>query len=120
MKILLAIALLFVQLQLYAQKCPPVSLLDKTEFKQQIENKSIQLVDVRTKAEFETSHIKGAMNADVLKEEKFKNQFEEYNKEEPVYIYCRSGNRSQKASQLLCELGFKKIYDLKGGYLTWE
>lgn len=120
MKILLAISLLFVQLQIFAQKCPTAAQLDKTEFKQQIDNKGIQLVDVRTKAEFETSHIEGAMNADVLKEEKFKYQFAEFNKEEPVYIYCRSGNRSKKASQLLCELGFKKIYDLKGGYLTWE
>ncbi|VAV83833.1 hypothetical protein MNBD_BACTEROID02-1730, partial [hydrothermal vent metagenome] len=36
------------------------------------------------------------------------------------YLYCRSGGRSRKAAKILAEMGFKEIYDLKGGYMAWE
>ncbi len=42
------------------------------------------------------------------------------NKDEPLYIYCRSGNRSGKAASKLKELGFKEVYDLQGGVLDWK
>lgn len=120
MKTLLTITLLFIQFQLLAQDCPNATLLNKAEFEQHINQNEVQLVDVRTKGEYEISHIEGAYHADVLIKENFKTQFTEFNKKEPVFIYCRSGSRSKKAAQLLCELGFTKVYDLKGGYLTWE
>ena len=41
------------------------------------------------------------------------------NKDEPVYIFCRSGNRSQKARQIMLEHGFTQVYDLDGGYNAW-
>jgi rhodanese-related sulfurtransferase len=41
-------------------------------------------------------------------------------KEAPVFIYCRSGKRSKKAAIQMDCLGFKKIFDLDGGYLAWK
>jgi rhodanese-related sulfurtransferase len=41
-------------------------------------------------------------------------------KEIPIYLYCRSGGRSNKAARQLISLGFKEIYDLQGGYLGWK
>ena len=41
-------------------------------------------------------------------------------KNEPIYLYCRSGKRSAKAAQILKEMGFKEIYDMEGGFLNWE
>ena len=41
-------------------------------------------------------------------------------KNEPVLIYCRSGNRSHKTGAIMDSLGFNKIYDLKGGYSIWN
>ncbi|GGD95282.1 rhodanese-like domain-containing protein [Planktosalinus lacus] len=120
MKTLLTITILIIQFQLVALECPKATLLNNTEFKQHISQNDVQLVDVRTKGEYEHSHIEGAYHADVLIKENFKTQFTEFNKDEPVYIYCRSGSRSKKAAQLLCELGFTKVYDLNGGYLNWE
>jgi len=35
-------------------------------------------------------------------------------------LYCRSGNRSKKSAEKLIDLGFKKIYDLKGGFIEWN
>ena len=45
---------------------------------------------------------------------------QKFDKDEPLYIYCRSGNRSSKAAAQLTEAGFKKIIDLKGGYKAWK
>jgi rhodanese-related sulfurtransferase len=40
--------------------------------------------------------------------------FDKLDKTQPVYIYCRSGNRSAKSAIRLQEMGFEKIYDLEG------
>jgi rhodanese-related sulfurtransferase len=45
--------------------------------------------------------------------------FAKLNKNKPVYVYCRSGARSQRAARKLVEMGFLKIYDLEGGYMSW-
>ena len=40
-------------------------------------------------------------------------------KNKPVLLYCAMGGRSSKASKVFKSQGFKKIYDLKGGFLSW-
>jgi len=41
-------------------------------------------------------------------------------KEKELIVYCRSGNRSGQACQILDMLGFKKTYNLTGGMLAWQ
>ncbi len=41
-------------------------------------------------------------------------------KEEVVYIYCRSGNRSGQACLMLEPYGFKKVINVTGGMLDWQ
>lgn len=41
-------------------------------------------------------------------------------KEEPVYVYCRSGNRSGQACLILDTLGFKNTINITGGMLAWK
>lgn len=77
------------------------------------------LVDVRTQEEFAEGNIEGAKNINFYDAD-FKEQMQQYNKEKPIYIYCRSGARSAKAAKQLQEIGFKEIYDIEGGYLNWE
>ena len=77
------------------------------------------LIDVRTPKEFEEGNIKGAKNINFF-DERFLDQMQQYDKEKPIYIYCRSGNRSSKAAKQLQEIGFKEIYDIKGGILNWK
>ena len=77
------------------------------------------LIDVRTAEEYEKSHISGALNISVLSDD-FKEKINELPKEAPVFIYCRSGKRSKKAAIQMDCLGFKKIFDLDGGYLAWK
>ena len=50
----------------------------------------------------------------------FREKIQELDRDKPVYLYCRSGNRSGKASKIMDELGFKEIVDLKGGYKAWS
>jgi rhodanese-related sulfurtransferase len=40
-------------------------------------------------------------------------------KDKPILVYCRSGNRSIPASQILSRNGFKKIYNLQNGINGW-
>lgn len=103
-----------------AKQSDQVNVLTVTKFKKEITKKGIQLVDVRTSQEYNEGHIKNAVNLDIFNRNAFTTYFKTLDKEQPIYLYCRSGSRSKSASKLLVELGFKKIYDLKGGYLNWK
>ena len=94
-------------------------VIDKTAFQNALQQKNIQLVDVRRPEEFEAGKIGDAQNINVLEPETFLEEINKLNKEQPVYIYCRSGNRSNKAALLMLAEGFTKVYDLEGGYLNW-
>ena len=89
------------------------------DFKVKIEGKQVQLVDVRTPKEFKEGHIKNAKNINYFDED-FVAQMSNLDKNEVLYIYCRSGNRSGKAAVKLVSAGFTEIYDLKGGFLDWQ
>lgn len=95
------------------------NLLNVDNYKEAISKKTVQLVDVRTPDEFRAGHISGAVNIDFFDRANFRSRFEKFDKEKPLYIYCRSGNRSQKAANIIKDLGFKEIYDLAGGIMRW-
>lgn len=102
-----------------AQENNSITVLNKETFKSKIIESKVQLVDVRTSREYKAGTIEYASNIDYFDDENFYSKFGKLDKEKPVYIFCRSGNRSQKAAKKLVKLGFKEIYDLKGGYLNW-
>lgn len=102
-----------------AQQDNKIKILTASDFKQAIENNEVQLVDVRTDKEFDDGAIEDALNIDFFQQEIFNNEFSKLDKELPVYLYCRSGNRSQQAANKLKAMGFKEIYDLQGGYMGW-
>ena len=76
-------------------------------------------LDVRTPEEFKDGHIEGAVLINFFDTD-FKQQVATLDKDKPVYIYCRSGNRSQKAGDILTQMGFKEVYDIEEGYIGWE
>ena len=94
-------------------------VLDKNAFKTAIRQKKVQLVDVRTPREYKGGHIGKAINIDLFQGGSFKQAFEKFDKNKPVYLYCRSGSRSKKAAQKILDMGFEKVYDLQGGYMRW-
>lgn len=95
-----------------------VTQLSPKEFQSFLSN-DIQLIDIRTGREFNAEHINNAQNINFLSED-FSNTINKLNKEEPVFIYCRSGKRSGKSVAKFEKAGFTKIYELKGGILNWK
>ena len=94
--------------------------VDIVTFKEELsKNKDIQLIDVRTPEEYQEGYIENAILIDYFSED-FKTKIQELDKEKPVYLYCRSGNRSGKASIMLLDLGFTEIVDFDGGYEAWS
>ena len=73
------------------------------------------LLDVRTASEFASGTIPGARNLDVSLLQKAINTLD---KDKEYYVFCRSGNRSGMACQLLSEMGFR-TYNLAGGIGAW-
>lgn len=96
-----------------------IQILPPQEFHDATAGNNVQLLDVRTAEEFKEGHLDHAVNIDVLKDD-FSEKAKTLDKDQPLYLYCRSGNRSAKASTILKDMGFKEIYDMEGGYLKWE
>ena len=64
---------------------------------------SMTVIDVRTETEWDTGHLEGALHIewqDILKIPS------EIQKDEEIFLYCRSGNRSGKATKILLEAGY--------------
>lgn len=95
-------------------------IVSPKEFAEEINQEGIELLDVRTKREFDSEHIENAKNIDVLNTEEFTKQIQKLDKNKPIYIYCRTGSRSRGAARILEKNGFKNIIDLKGGFLKWK
>ncbi len=76
------------------------------------------LLDVRTDAEFASGHLSGATQIDFYRDD-FEEALSKLDKSQPVYVYCRSGNRSGKAAKQMKALGFKEVYNLEGGIAAW-
>lgn len=96
-----------------------IKILTLPEFKAQIENKPVQLLDVRTEMEYDLGKIDGSTLINVQSSDFEELAAQKVNLDEPIYLYCRSGMRSQIAAKLLENIGAKEIYDLQGGYVAW-
>ncbi|MEN8904878.1 MAG: rhodanese-like domain-containing protein [Clostridiales bacterium] len=85
--------------------------------KQLDEDDKIILLDVRTQEEYDESHIPKSklIPVDVLDKNA---ESELKDKESKIFVYCRSGNRSVTASEILIDLGYTNVYNL-GGIIDW-
>lgn len=71
------------------------------------------LLDVRRTDEFEEGHIPGAIN--IPNESIGSEEIAELpDKNQTIYVYCRSGNRSKQASQKLVDLGYTNVIEFGG------
>lgn len=72
------------------------------------------VIDVREKDEYEQSHVIGAIN---LPLSEFRERLDEIPTDKPLYLHCRSGQRSYNAVLALQNLGFKNLYNISGGFM---
>ncbi|MCL1975996.1 MAG: DUF1294 domain-containing protein [Firmicutes bacterium] len=80
-------------------------------------DKDAIVVDVRTEMEFAEAHIEGAiLIPDTVIREKAPQLLTDKNS--IILVYCRSGNRSEKAARALIDLGYTRVYDF-GGIINW-
>lgn len=98
-----------------------IKSVDADEFEKTISRNVVQLLDVRTEAEFSEGHIASnkVKNIDYRQPDFVEQADGELDKGRPVAVYCRSGRRSMDAARLLAKRGFEVI-NLKGGILEWQ
>ena len=87
--------------------------------------KELVIIDVRTSEEFTSplGHVPGAVNL-VGRElddrlARADKKFDSL-KNEPVFVVCRTQNRSPRAARLLTKFGFKNVAIIKGGMMNWQ
>jgi rhodanese-related sulfurtransferase len=78
-----------------------------------------QLLDVRTKEEWDEGHLKGATLVTVTEDGFLDKAKAALDPKKGVVVYCRSGRRSAKAAEQLRAAGFT-VYDLDGGITAWK
>ena len=69
------------------------------------------VIDVRTLEEFESGHIEDSSN---IEWQEISSITDNINKDQKIYLYCRSGRRSQNATDILVDLGYKEVTNLGG------
>lgn len=94
--------------------------LPVSEFEKSISQGDIQILDVRTVAEFNSGHLKKSLQADWYNQQQFKERTSNMDKTKPVYVYCLTGVRSAAAVKQLKQNGFSNVLDLKGGLAAWK
>ncbi len=83
----------------------------------ELHSANICLLDVRTPQEHELGHIEGSVNIEV---DRLRERLEEVPVDKKIIVYCGVGLRGYIASRILTQNGFDDVYNLSGGYKTYE
>lgn len=99
---------------------PNVEVVSPEVFQEKLsQDPDSYLLDVRTPDEYQAGHLEGAHLLDWLDQKDFKKESKNIDKTKTVYVYCRSGRRSNEAANYLANEGYK-VVDMKGGILAWN
>jgi len=82
-------------------------------------SKKAVFIDVRTAQEYDAGHIPGALLIDI-NSDSFDEMIQKLDKNAVYVVYCRSGVRSARASGRMISFGFKKVYNVSGGFNAWQ
>jgi rhodanese-related sulfurtransferase len=84
------------------------------------------ILDVREVDEYEAGHVIDSLLIPVGELTSRLSELTTYsaelssNSDVPIYVICRSGNRSKQASDILIKAGFKDVRNVEGGILAWQ
>src|SRR6185369_10831642 len=107
----------FMLLRGQSQQTNPV--LEPKVYAEELKKENVILLDVRTPEEYSDGHLKGAVLID-YQDSTFETKVSKFDKNKPVYLYCRTDRRSEAAQEVMLKQGFKKVTNLKGGILAWQ
>lgn len=105
--------------QLQSENKPLFEYSDVTveQAKQLIEERpKLVILDVRTVSEYEDGHIEGAI---LIPVQEIEDRLDELSKKDEILVYCRTGNRSSTAIDIMQADGFTKIYHMNRGITAW-
>jgi phage shock protein E len=82
-------------------------------------NHDFIILDVRTEQEFESGHIKGAININISKFDFF-NKIDKLDRKAKYIVYCRTSNRSKVAVDYMISKSFINILHMMDGFVGWS
>lgn len=91
-----------------------VQNISAAEFQQQEEKQPGMIIDVRTQEEYDEGHLANVDAHYNLLNGDFEVRLNSLDKDETYYLYCRTGNRSGQAAELMVENGFDNVYNIGG------
>lgn len=77
--------------------------------------KDLVILDIRTSMEVANGKIPNSKNIDFYSST-FQREIDKLDRNKKYLVYCASGGRSKSACGIMDKMGFKNIYELKGGY----
>ncbi|MFC5452077.1 oxygen-dependent tRNA uridine(34) hydroxylase TrhO [Paenibacillus aestuarii] len=96
--------------------------LKPKDFYEKLQQEDVIVLDGRNNYEFDIGHFRGAIRPEVETTKEFpewiRNNLQEY-KDKPILTYCTGGIRCEKLSGFLIKEGFKEVYQLDGGIVTY-
>ena len=92
--------------------------LDAPAFAELVDEPDVVVLDVRTPEEFASGHIPDAVNIDVSAPD-FASRVGALDTDASYAVYCRTGNRSATAMQIMQDAGFGSVAHLGGGIVAW-
>ena len=93
--------------------------INATSFNKLIQDQKGSLIDVRTLREFKNGHIENAGQLNYYAGD-FRQKLLLLPKDQPVFLYCNTGYRSERAAKLLAQNGYTDVYNLEHGILEWN
>lgn len=101
----------------FLQSVPSITV---EEVKRALETKAdVIVIDVRTQEEYSDGHIDGSI---LLPVDTVRRKIVSVipDKTQKIFVHCRSGMRSTKATKEMLKLGYTNVHNLQGGIIAWE
>ena len=96
---------------------PPFQEIDIHKVNDMLEQKNVNIVDIRDPASYADGHIPTAFSVNDGNVQEFR---ENTDKDKPLVVCCYHGISSQGAAAYFSEQGFKEVYSMVGGFEAWQ
>ena len=91
--------------------------LDPQAARKLLSTESPLVLDARDAHSYRDAHIDGAL---LLHDDLLKSLIKKADHERPVLVYCDQGKSSAAQAQLLASAGYRRVYNLQGGFVAWR
>lgn len=100
--------------QACAQSADDSTRISAEQFQEKVKGNPGVIIDVRTQKEYDEGHLANVDYQRNLLNGDFEASLDSLDKAETYYLYCRTGNRSGQATELMKKKGFKNVYNIGG------